>query len=82
VYTLKNAADQHRLRHSMEAALRFFEPRLSNVSIALDGWDESRPILRFRVEAVLKVEPAPEPVVFDTEFSLDSGKFSLKGRPR
>ena len=82
LYSLKSASGQQRLRRSIETALRLFETRLSNVAVALDGWDEGRPILRFRVEAVLNVEPAPEPVVFDTEFALDSCKFQVKGRPR
>jgi type VI secretion system protein ImpF len=82
VYSLKSAAEQHRLRRSMETALRLFEPRLSNVSVAVEGWDAAKPVLRFRVDAVLVVEPAPEPVVFDTEFSLESRRFTLKGRSR
>lgn len=82
VYPLKTASGQNRLRRDIEAALRVFEPRLAGVSVALEGWDEVKPVLRFRVEAVLKVEPSPEPVVFDTEFSLESGQFSLKGRRR
>jgi len=82
VYSLKRASEQHRLRRTIEEAVRVFEPRLGNVSVAVEGWDEARPILRFRVEAVLRVEPSPEPVVFDTEFSPESGKFKLKGRLR
>jgi type VI secretion system protein ImpF len=82
VYSLKKAAEQHRLRRSIETALHLFEPRLGNVSVTLEGWDDAKPVLHFRVDAVLRVEPAPEPVVFDTEFSLESGKFTLKGRSR
>jgi type VI secretion system protein ImpF len=82
MYSLKSAAEQHRLRRSMEAALRLFEPRLSNISVVVEGWHDARPVLRFRVEADLNVEPAPEPVAFDTEYSLESGKFALKGRSR
>jgi type VI secretion system protein ImpF len=82
VYSLKSSADQQKLRRSIEAALRSFEPRLTNVSVAIEGWDHSRPVLRFRVEAILRVEPAPEPVVFDTEFWLENSRFTIKGRSR
>jgi len=82
LYSLRTSADQHRLRKSIEAAIKIFEPRLSNVSVFLDGWDERRPVLRFRVEAVLRADTTLEPVVFDTEFRLESGRFGVKGRPR
>jgi hypothetical protein len=32
--------------------------------------------------AIASLEAAPEPVVFDTEYSLENGKFMLKGRRR
>jgi type VI secretion system protein ImpF len=82
VYSLKNPADQQKLRRAMEAALRTFEPRLSQLSVTIEGWDEARPVLRFRVEAVLRVEPVPEPVTFDTELWLENSRFSIMGRPR
>jgi type VI secretion system protein ImpF len=82
LYSLRISSEQHRLRKSIDAAIRFFEPRLSNVSVFLNGWDEKRPVLRFRVEATLKAGAAFEPVVFDTEFRLDSGRFGVKGRLR
>jgi hypothetical protein len=30
----------------------------------------------------LRNEAAPEPVVFDTEYSLENGRFMLRGRRR
>jgi type VI secretion system protein ImpF len=82
LYSLKSAAGQQQMRRSIESALQAFEPRLANVSVAIEGWDDARPVLHFRVEAVLKAQPVPEPVVFDTEFRLESGQFALKGRAR
>jgi type VI secretion system protein ImpF len=81
-YSLKSPADQQRMRRSIESALQSFEPRLGNVTVTIEGFDEVKPVLHFRVEAVLKIEPAPEPIAFDTEFRLDSGQFALKGHPR
>lgn len=78
VYNLKSPADQNRLRRAIEAAVREFEPRLGNVSVTLEGWDEARPVLRYRLEALLKLEPAPEQVAFETEIEADSGRFSVR----
>lgn len=35
--------------------------------------------LRFRIDARLRVEPAPEPVTFDTVLQLHSGEYLVKG---
>lgn len=79
-YSLKSPSDQERLRRALEQTIRTFEPRLSSVAVVLAGWDDVTPVLRFRVEAVLLLES--EPVVFETSFRADSGKFSiLGGRP-
>lgn len=51
----------------IEAAIRRYEPRLSMVRVSLpqdrDGLDRSA---RFRIDAMLSADPAPEPVSFDT----------------
>jgi type VI secretion system protein ImpF len=82
VYCLRLPSDQNRVCREIENAIRIFEPRLTGVTATLSGWDEVKPVLRFRVEAILKVEPAREPVVFDTELRIESGNFILRGRPR
>jgi len=79
-YTLRSPADQSHLRKALETAIRTFEPRLTNVRVVLLGWDDVSPVLRFRVLADLKVEPAPEPVMFDTDLQGDSGKFFVRGK--
>jgi type VI secretion system protein ImpF len=76
-YSLKSPLDQERLRRALETTISKFEPRLSRVEVDLAGWDELSPILRFRVEAVLTLERASEPVVFETSFQVESGKFSV-----
>ncbi len=77
-YNLRDASEQNRLRKAIETAVRVFEPRLANVSVFLDGWDELKPVLRYRLEALLKVDPAPEAVVFETEFKADTRRFAVK----
>ena len=35
--------------------------------------------LRFRIEALLRVEPAPEPVTFDAVLQLNTQKYVVQG---
>jgi type VI secretion system protein ImpF len=77
--TIKNLADQNRLRQAVEQAVRTFEPRLEGVEVTLDTTSEADRSMRFRIDARLKIDPAPEPVTFDTTLKLMSGEFSVKG---
>ena len=52
-------------------AIEFFEPRLAQVKVVFgDQANSADRALRFRIDALLKVEPAPEPVVFDTKVKV------------
>jgi type VI secretion system protein ImpF len=74
----KNPADEKRLRRSLEVAIRNFEPRLENVRVTLEPVDETDRTVRFRIDAQLKVDPAPEPITFDSVWQ-SGGKFTLRG---
>lgn len=76
---LSNARDQNGLRRALENAIRTFEPRLEGVSVTLEPMREHERALRFRIDARLRVEPAPEPVTFDTVLQLHSGEYLVKG---
>src|SRR6516162_4504881 len=78
--SLRSPDDQQRLGEAIETAIRTFEPRLSEVSVSPEPRNELDPILRYRVEAVLDIEPAPEPISFDTVLEADTGQFSVTGR--
>lgn len=55
------------LRAEIEATIRRFDPRLANVRVTLlDTRELLDPTLRLRIDALLLVEPAPEPISFDT----------------
>ena len=79
VLSLRDPGDQRRLGQAIEAAIRTFEPRLSAVSVTPEPRRELDPVLTYRVEAILDIEPAPEPIVFDTVLQADTGKFSVTG---
>jgi type VI secretion system protein ImpF len=76
---VKAAADEGSLREAVEIAVATFEPRLEGVVVTLEQLSETDRAVRFRIDARLKVEPAPEPVTFDTMLRLGSGEFVVKG---
>jgi type VI secretion system protein ImpF len=73
--SLSNIADQDLLRRSVEDAIRRFEPRLSRVSVALEAPRTLDRTLRFRIDALLRVEPEPEPITFDSVLQLTTKTF-------
>lgn len=68
-------AEQVTVRRTIERAISLFEPRLENVQVQLVQGDGGEKIMRFRIDARLKVEPAPEPVTFDTLLQLSNGQY-------
>ncbi len=78
--SLRNPLDQDRVRRSIEQAIRTFEPRLSGVTVSLEPRGELDPGLRFHIDAMLRIEPEPEPVSFDTVLQGDSGHFLVEGQ--
>jgi type VI secretion system protein ImpF len=72
VATVTNAelsANENReqFRGAVERAIRRFEPRFLKVSVTLtEDTDRIDRTLRFRIEALVRAEPAPEPLVFDS----------------
>jgi type VI secretion system protein ImpF len=54
------------LAREVEAVIRRFEPRLANVSVSLRPANELDRTLRLRVTALLRTDPVPEPISFDT----------------
>jgi type VI secretion system protein ImpF len=61
------AARREALAREVEATIRRFEPRLTAITVTLlsDEADLGR-ALRLKVEAVLRADPVPEPVSFET----------------
>lgn len=74
----KNESDRATLRRAIETAISDFEPRLEDVNIEIVEERGTELSLNFRIIARLKVEPAPEPVTFDTTLKLDSGQYLVR----
>lgn len=73
-----SVADQRRISRAIETAVAKFEPRLSDVVVTLLPMREIERALRFRIDARLRVEPAPEPVTFDTVLHIHSGEYRIE----
>ena len=76
--SLKNVGEQAFVRRTIERAISLFEPRLEDVLVLLIPGEGGEQVMRFRIDARLKVEPAPEPVTFDTLLQLDNGQYVVK----
>jgi type VI secretion system protein ImpF len=64
----------------LEETLALFEPRLADVRVRLVDADQgSAPQVRFTVEALLRMDPSPEQVVFDTVLELATGAYGVTG---
>jgi type VI secretion system protein ImpF len=77
--SIENPAEQKRMRREIQETIATFESRLENVVVTLEGKRDTERALRFRIDARLKVEPAPEPVTFDTVLQLGSGQYNVQG---
>ena len=76
------SADDHAthlvLIRQVEEAIELFEPRLAGVRVSLAETEkDDKRELRFVIEGLLKMEPNPEQVVFDTVLEISSGKFQV-----
>lgn len=61
------AARREALAREVELTIRRFEPRLMDIRVTLlSGGDDLGRALRLKVEAVLRADPVPEPVSFET----------------
>jgi type VI secretion system protein ImpF len=75
---IRSNVEQARLTKAVEEAIKTYEPRLSNLKVTLEPFSDVDKTIKFRIEAQLNVEPAPEPVVFDTVLQLGTGSFEVK----
>jgi type VI secretion system lysozyme-like protein len=70
--------DREAIRRAVERSVRIFEPRLTRVSVALEGNDFQ---FSFRITAFLRVDTGVEPVVYDADLPKESRRFRvLAGR--
>ncbi|HYD59121.1 MAG TPA: type VI secretion system baseplate subunit TssE [Noviherbaspirillum sp.] len=78
--SLLNPDDRALLRDKIRQTIERHEPRLTRVRVTLDVPDGMQRMLRFRVDAVLKVHPNKPPVTFDAMLQLSSNAYQIEGR--
>lgn len=74
---MSRPSERSSLREIIEEIILKYEPRFKTVRVTiLEADDEYDRTLRFRIDGLLHAEPAPEPVVFDSQ--VDSVSASVE----
>lgn len=68
-----------KLMQHIEESIRLFEPRLTQVRVTPAEGPRRHLQIRFVVEALLRMDPNPERIVFDTVLEAASGEFHVSG---
>jgi len=78
-FSVSSDRDLSRLLGLIETSLEIFEPRLKNVVVSIEASAPGTRALRFQIDAMLMLEPAPERILFDTTLELTSGEYKVEG---
>jgi type VI secretion system protein ImpF len=79
-YVMALASDRSKLIRQILAAINLFEPRLANVRLSMiESDDIAKKDIRLRIEAMLRMDPVPEPISFDTVIELKTGNCRITG---
>ncbi len=77
---LGTAKDREEVCRFLQTVIRQYEPRFKTVTVhLLSNTEPLDRTLRFRIEALLQADPAPEPVVFDSTLKPATGSFHVEG---
>jgi type VI secretion system protein ImpF len=72
--------DRSELLVQLENIITVFEPRLKDVRVTfVETPDGPLRTVRFQIEGMLDMRPAPELVAFDTTLQLSSGEYQIRG---
>ncbi len=74
---LNEASARERLRDAIADAIDRFEPRLFDVRITVDALYPQDLRLRFRIEAMLRAEPEPQPFTAEPLLDLPTRAFAM-----
>jgi type VI secretion system protein ImpF len=78
--SLGTSQDREAFCRLLQTIIRQYEPRFKTVTVkpTVNTEPQDR-TFRFRIDALLMAEPAPEPIVFDSELRPGTGDFAVKG---
>lgn len=66
-FDIASGTEREAFRAEVERIIQKFEPRFRSVSVTLlDNAEGDERTLRMRIEAVINIDPAPEPLIFDS----------------
>jgi type VI secretion system protein ImpF len=75
-----SAEGRERFRSLLESVIARWELRFTTVRVTLlEGTGEADRAVRFRIDALLHADPAPEPVVFDSAMEPTTGGVEVRG---
>jgi type VI secretion system protein ImpF len=80
-HSADSEATRKLLARQIEESINLFEPRLTAVQVLIPeaAAGDTKHRIRFSVDALLKMEPNPERVTFDTVLEVTSGQFQVSG---
>ena len=73
----KSPSMRQQLRLDIEKTISLFESRLKNVSVHFEEHIQDKQNLRFRISALMVVEPIKEPITFDTYCDVNRQKYFI-----
>jgi len=76
-FSSQSERDQQELLQIMESVIGIFEPRLLSPAVTMLPMTDTTRVLRFQIEGLLRGDPAPERVVFDTVFDPVNGQYQV-----
>ena len=69
----------NRVTWLLENTVATFEPRLRDAKVYIEPAEKGSMQIKFRVEGILVMDPAPERVSFDTTLDVASQSYSVEG---
>jgi type VI secretion system protein ImpF len=77
--SLSSPDNRAELVHVLESVIKRYEPRFKSVRVTLlDNVEPLDRTLRFRIDAVVYAEPAPETLIFDSSLEPVTGNVEVK----
>jgi type VI secretion system protein ImpF len=74
------AESREGLRRTLETVIRTFEPRFKAVRVRmLNNAEPTDRTLRFRIDAVVRIDPITEPVIYDSTVDPVVGNLEIRG---
>lgn len=74
-----STVDQSLLLKSIEDTVALFEPRLARVKVSMRPVLEASRLVHFVIEGLLRVDPEPVPIEFDTVLEITNGTYQIQG---